>query len=246
MTLQAMVGAIDLPDLAPNEKLLLIVLGNYADQAWECWPAIKRMAADTGMGTRTITTTLGKLEERGLIHRSERWRKDGSRASNLIKLMFVPHANAAWGDDVDTAPPARNRRTPPSESAGHEPIIGSEGDLVAREPFEEWWTIYPRKAAKKEARKAWGQMTPQINALTLAILMERTQLFADHVVGKDPEHIAHGATWLRGERWNDELPTHRSQTDGSLPPGHTGSARLDSMVEGARIAASLRRQRWTR
>lgn len=66
--------------------------------------------------------------------------------------------------------------------------------------FDEFWAVYPRKVAKGDARRAW------VKAIRVA--------GADEIIGgasryaADPnrtaEYTAHPASWLNGERWEDD------------------------------------------
>ena len=68
------------------------------------------------------------------------------------------------------------------------------------EDFESFWSAYPRKTAKAEARKAWRQteaIRPDLQRLLTAIADQcKTDQWQRHI-------IPHPATWLRGERWED-------------------------------------------
>lgn len=75
----------------------------------------------------------------------------------------------------------------------------TEGDLVTA--FEIWWKTYPRKVNKPAALKAFRVAVTKATLETLslgAIAYQRSNLEAD------PRFVAHPASWLNGERWNDE------------------------------------------
>lgn len=73
------------------------------------------------------------------------------------------------------------------------------------EDFEQFWAAYPRKVAKAEARKAWKQteaIRPPLEAILGAIkAASRTEQW----MRGNGQFIPHAATWLRGERWEDEF-----------------------------------------
>lgn len=70
--------------------------------------------------------------------------------------------------------------------------------------FDAFWCRWPRKVAKVEATKAWKQVvTAEDEPLIHAALDWQLPLLER----RDPEHIPHAATWLRGRRWDDEQPT---------------------------------------
>ena len=89
MSVQAMAWALDVRDLSPSEKLVLIVLGNFADAAGSAWPSQKTLADMTCLTDRTIRSALASLEEKGLIVRTQRVREDGSRRSDMIALVMT-------------------------------------------------------------------------------------------------------------------------------------------------------------
>jgi hypothetical protein len=71
--------------------------------------------------------------------------------------------------------------------------------------FEEFWKVYPRKVAKADARKAWEQtkhFRPDIAILLSAI---KGQSKTEQWMRGAGQFIPYPASWLRGERWDDEL-----------------------------------------
>ena len=71
--------------------------------------------------------------------------------------------------------------------------------------FELFWKHYPKKVAKADARKAWLQtkgVRPDTNQIIEAVTANcRTESWTK----SGGQFIPHAATWLRGERWDDEL-----------------------------------------
>lgn len=71
--------------------------------------------------------------------------------------------------------------------------------------FGEFWKLYPRKVAKANAVKAFKKKCK--DEQTYTAIMRGLQNYVTACKGKDPQYIAHPATWLNGERWNDEVTT---------------------------------------
>lgn len=70
--------------------------------------------------------------------------------------------------------------------------------------FDKFWAVYPRKIAKAEARKAWKQtekVRPSIEKVTEAL---KKAAQTEQWMRGNGQFIPHAATWLRGERWDDE------------------------------------------
>lgn len=78
------------------------------------------------------------------------------------------------------------------------------GEKIAVDPFADFWCLYPRHEAKRDAMKAWSSLTPaEQTAATIAAADWRAVWRAQ---GREQHHIPLPATWLRGARWEDELP----------------------------------------
>lgn len=93
--------------------------------------------------------------------------------------------------------------------------------------FEEFWSNYPRKVSKADARKAWPAATRKLAPDRLAKAAAYwARLWTDTETPK--EFIPYPATWLRGERWDDDPPIRRG-TPPRAPTG-TGSRRMDKAL----------------
>ena len=70
--------------------------------------------------------------------------------------------------------------------------------------FDKFWKVYPKKVAKADARKAWEQtkaIRPDIETVIKAVqAASRTEQWMRGA----GQFIPHAATWLRGERWEDQ------------------------------------------
>lgn len=67
--------------------------------------------------------------------------------------------------------------------------------------FGEFWTMYPRRVAKRAAEKSWQRMTEDEQREALKALPAHVR----HWRGKDTQYVPHPATWLNQARWEDEL-----------------------------------------
>jgi hypothetical protein len=80
-------------------------------------------------------------------------------------------------------------------------------------PFELFWSAYPRRVGKGKAREAFvkAMRKTSIDELLTALEWQREQASwqerdADGVL----RWVPHPASWLNGERWEDEKPVKRS------------------------------------
>ncbi len=83
-------------------------------------------------------------------------------------------------------------------------------DIISQ--FDLFWTTYPRKIGKGDARKAWRGGEKKVGG-TFIVAALMAQLNAG-AFDKDRQFIPYPATWLRAERWDDEIvvsrPTYRN------------------------------------
>lgn len=69
--------------------------------------------------------------------------------------------------------------------------------------FDQWYAAYPRKIDKGHARTAFKAARKKTS---LETLMAGVEQFALHSRGTEAKFLAYPATWLNGERWEDEAP----------------------------------------
>jgi hypothetical protein len=73
--------------------------------------------------------------------------------------------------------------------------------------FDQFWTLYPRKEKKRDARKAWDTLapTPELVARILAALTWQR----DNPRWREDQgrYVPHPASYLNGRRWEDEPAT---------------------------------------
>lgn len=99
--------------------------------------------------------------------------------------------------------------------------------------FDTFWAIWPKREAKKDALRAWAKLRPDQQTAAIKALPAHVQRWRSE--GRARNHIPHPATWLNGERWEDELGEIFPQQSRAQPQrtatadrwweSHTGMAR---------------------
>lgn len=77
--------------------------------------------------------------------------------------------------------------------------------------FNVFWTAYPKKAGKKDARRAWDKLSP--GAELAAQIMAGLDRCKQSRQWRDG-FVPNASTFLNGERWNDELPAQQQKQVG--------------------------------
>ncbi len=70
--------------------------------------------------------------------------------------------------------------------------------------FDRFWNAYPRRTAKKEARKAFAAIRPDAALVDKMIAALEWQQHTPQWTKDGGSFIPHPASWLRAERWDDE------------------------------------------
>jgi hypothetical protein len=87
----------------------------------------------------------------------------------------------------------------------------SNGKIIPSQ-FEEFWKLYPRRENKGAAKKAWSKLCQKKNADQPTWIEIRKALHLQKKAWSDPQYIPHPASWLNGERWQDDPPIPRKPT----------------------------------
>lgn len=78
-----------------------------------------------------------------------------------------------------------------------------ESELV---DFERFWSLYPRKVSKADAKKAWAKIKVTADLFDLMAKALAAWTVSTDWTKDGGQFIPHAATWLNGKRWEDELP----------------------------------------
>lgn len=74
--------------------------------------------------------------------------------------------------------------------------------------FNHFWSIYPRREAKKHAEKAYYKALREVSHEKI---IQGVEAYRDHVATKDRQYIKLPATWLNGGCWDDEYEPERKR-----------------------------------
>jgi len=115
VSIRRILAALETTDLPANEKLLLILLADHADdETGKCWPSQNYIASRSGLARSTINRTIKRLEGKSLIRIKHRFREDGGNRSNTYIVM----------------PGVR----PPCAREAHPPVSQKHTEPVSNEP----------------------------------------------------------------------------------------------------------------
>lgn len=177
----------------------------------------------------------GYLEqEKGTGRRASRYIPMWSKFDSVRETPNTTEIDLAFGEsqnaDVRETPNTTSdsaRETPnedPSTGPGHKTGGHVVGDLFEAAPtappgsgldgrpgagtasggFGEFWSTWPRKHGKKKAEAEWKRVDADLHASVIATAGAWAEHYAKH--GVDKKWIPEPANWLKGERWDEDLP----------------------------------------
>lgn len=112
--------------ITSTDKHVLLTLASYVNHAGECFPSVAQIAEDTLMSEKSISRSLARLLEAGLVRREERTRRNGSRTTDLLILVVgvdnLSEESAILSGKRDKMSPPEptkepTKEPPPSEDA---------------------------------------------------------------------------------------------------------------------------------
>lgn len=246
--------------------LVLLALADHAhDDGW-CWPSAPTIARMVRCEERQVRRIFEALESAGWVvierrqGRSHRMRvvvdpgHSGARAKP--KVSGVPRTFRASAPDISSSTPDTHMSDEPSVEPS---LLNRQGTITPRSDsselvlldattveahpattgarFEEFWAVYPRKAAKPQGRKAYLVALKRTDHQTI---VDGARRYADDP-NRDPGYTKHPATWLNGDCWGDDPLPQRGGTRAVDPQAEILKREMEKAIaaEAARAPQNL-------
>ncbi len=216
--------------LKPNEKLLYAQITGLTSSEGYCWATNEYLAklftcGGKQVNAKTVSAWIAHLKECGHI-KTQIVSKNGVVIGRHIYIKSALPTIPDTADIGDSPYPQKNgydsikSGNPYPQKNGIEyihPITNTpsvQGDVL----FDRFWAAWPRKDGKKQALAAWrkAQIKPELLDKILAAI-ER-QSIALRWTPERRQYIPLPATWINGERWNDEVSAQHSQQESTQAP----------------------------
>lgn len=155
----------------------------------------RKLSAELGLSEKEIRTALDKLERTGEIIK---------KTANKYSIITVCNYSEYQSEEMDDGPAKGQQR------ASKGPLNKKERNKeTSLEPesdprFMEFWSRYPRKVNRPAAYKAWRKKGCG-NGLFKEVMAGLEKYIDGPWIDRDQQFIPHAASWLNGERWNDEM-----------------------------------------
>lgn len=204
----------------PERRVLLALFSFRGKNTNTVWPGLdsiadRAMVNDRGRVSKLTTSLAAKgwltKKKRGFTGCNEYTLsvpETESLDSNLApdtKLDADTNSNLAPDTNSNLAPDAKYKEQTKEQTIEQVNTDAPIGTSPTQDLFDQFWDAYPKKTAKAEAMKVWQKIKPT-GELTNRILQH-----IDHRVScgewgaANKKYILNPATFLRNERWNDEI-----------------------------------------
>ena len=190
-------------DISPAAVRVYCVLHRHADNdTAKCIPSRKHIATKARISLSTVDRSIDELIALGAVTVQHRTSENGDPTSNEYTVIVNRPLF------TENRPPTKNEQrglfksdnqTKTNLNESQESNTSSSVD----DGFDLFWSHYPRKVGKGAARKAWKTALKKADV----VLIQESALLYRLTCSKDPQYIAHPASWLNAERWADEPMT---------------------------------------
>lgn len=142
-----------------------------------------------------------------LIHNDPRWIEKRIGANSkvdveaLISSTFFEYCDDASNPLAECLQDAIARRGEERRGEGEE---NGDFDLAS---FNEFWSIYPKKIGKGDAKKWWKKNRPGEALVQKMLRAVAAQSETDQWKRDGGKYVPNPATWLNQERWEDDPET---------------------------------------
>ena len=207
----------------PLQKLILVKLGDNADDSGRAFPSLETIAKFTSCNEKTVRRNITKLEELTLLTvlklpaRAGHLRNEYLLNIEIVLHFDVPDTESTTGHKVQYLPDTEStgyRTESPDNPQSLTPSINHQvTNSVIDDLFEQFWLAGLPKVNKKKALTAFKVVMKrdvvQHSTMTAVLIDDVHGRLAANQFGFSKMHPT---TYLNGERWNDEITTTVNQS----------------------------------
>jgi hypothetical protein len=211
-------------NIPKNVKMMFLILSSHAGPDGIAFPSQETIAELMGCSKDTVKRTLKAMVDLNLIVVMVVKTSTGRR--NHYRLMIdalggvgapvTPPVGAPEGQEEE---PVEQDKTLSSPGVTGERVQSTESKAAnerwADKRFDEFWSLYPRKVGKEQARKAYRSAVLRSKVDPDCIIAGlKTQLaFLRNQRTRDPrqDFCPHPSSWLNAGRWEDEVSAARHE-----------------------------------
>jgi len=196
-------------DMTPTQKYVLVAIADFADAKGVAFPFVESIAKKTKLSKRTVTNAIKWLVENGYLLKSRRKKSNGFRSSNVYlvypekykKYLTPDNENYEYFEQyIENEDICETEAKKEEEQPKKEKRVLSNNKKAIEEEFEELWSYYPRREAKKKAFMAFKRLKKKDREKVLLL----KEAIAQRYENTQKQFIPLLGTFLNQERYEDE------------------------------------------
>jgi len=205
MSFSAMAWASKQKVKSASQKLVLLMLANYADDQDKCWPSKQTLADTCCMSKSAICSNILQLEKLGFLQVEKR---EGT--SSIIRLnMGVLQEDRGCpvdgqGVSVKRTGGVLQEDTNLSYKLSRETI--TEPSILYDADFQEFWAAYPKRPGNPKKPAKLKYVNARKRSVPHETIMAGVNAYAQSRKGEDPKYTKLAETWLSKECWEVDYP----------------------------------------
>lgn len=98
--------------------------------------------------------------------------------------------------------------------------------------FNEFYGLYPRHEAKRDAARAWTKLRPNAELITAILCAVKSQAESPAWLKNGGQYIPFPASWLNGRRWEDETKNMPEDDEEQKREQREHKERMDEIAAG--------------
>jgi hypothetical protein len=198
------------------------LLCTYASGDRTAFPHQNTLAETMGCNVRTVQRALARLRVVGLLS-VEPLLKHGRKVGNVYRLLSItdttqvslptdttPESLSLFTEATPESPTEATPESCPRTDQGTDHSLVSEQHALSlyespSDPFDAFWTAYPRRVGKQRARREYAARLRQ--GITPAALLRAARYYAEAKLETEERFILHPSTFLNGPEgpWSEWL-----------------------------------------
>lgn len=199
--------------LNANAKLLYGEITALCNEKGYCWASNNYFAELYKVDKVTVSRWIGNLKDRGYVSVEMQY-KEGT---NQILNRYIRLCQEGIGENVNT--PMQNDQEGIGKIVKDNNTVNNTPNITVNniDHFESFWTVYPRKVGKAQARKSWDKLN--LNDDTVKMIAENiaTRIKYGEWSDSNKTFIPHASTYLNNARWEDEVEQQVVKTTQTRP-----------------------------
>lgn len=224
MSFSAMAWASKQKTKTASQKLVLLMLANYADDTDKCWPSKKTLSEVCCMAKSAICSNILQLEQAGFIRVEKR---EGTSSYIWLNTGVLQEDRGCpvkgQGVSVKRTGGVLQEDTNLSYTLSTEPITET---ISVDADFDAFWAAYPKRPINPKTKAKEKYIAARKSGVSHETIMAGVNAYAAMRVNEDPTFTAQAVTWLNQKRWADEYDVPAE----AKPAAQASDEQLDTLA----------------